>query len=267
YGVGLGEDARQVVLSVLPAVDRQFRSSKEAGAAFFQILERRGRVGPALRLMHETGFLSRFIPEFARIACLGQHDSCGRYAIEEQVLRAVEPLDLLTGAPDEKLSQLAHLFSGSRHVAPLYLAAFLHDIGKGQGSDHSQRGFRIAQRVVRRLGLDRNSAAKVCFLVANHLLMSHTSQRRDLTEEPLIQEFVTAVDSLDNLNMLLLLTYADISAVGPGTWNLWKGSLLWDLYYRALSRFTGEEQYQTDIDRIGQKVVEQLGSGWSPLEV
>jgi len=97
--------------------------------------------------------------------------------------------------------------------------------------------------------------------------MSHTSQRRDLTEEPLIDEFVTRVENLDNLNMLLLLTYADISAVGPGTWNLWKGSLLWDLYYRALSRFTGEDQYQTDIDRIGQKVVEQLGSGWSPLEV
>src|SRR5215831_4954313 len=75
YGVGLGEDARQVVLSVLPAVDREFRSSKEAGGAFFQILERRGRVAPALRMMHETGFLCRFIPEFARIAFLVQHDS------------------------------------------------------------------------------------------------------------------------------------------------------------------------------------------------
>jgi [protein-PII] uridylyltransferase len=267
YGVGLGEDARAVVRSVLPAVDREFRSSKEAGAAFFQILERRGRVAPALRMMRETGFLARFIPEFARIAFLVQHDSYHRYTIDEHALKAVEALDLLAGAADETLAELAHLFAGTRQVAPLYLAAFLHDIGKGQGSDHSERGVRIAQRVTRRLGLDKNIAIGVCFLVGNHLLMSHTSQRRDLTEDPLIEEFVTTVESLDNLNMLLLLTYADISAVGPGTWNLWKGSLLWDLYHRAVTRFTGEAQYQTDVDRIGLEVIEQLGSGWAPVEI
>jgi [protein-PII] uridylyltransferase len=267
YGVGLGEDAREVVLSVLPAVDRQFRSSKEAGGAFFQILERRGRVASALRMMHETGFLGRFIPEFARIAFLVQHDSYHRYTIDEHALKAVEALDLLAGAPDDNLSELAHVFSQMRHVGTLYLAAFLHDIGKGQGSDHSARGLKISQRVVRRLGLDRNSAARVCFLVANHLLMSHTSQRRDLTEEPLIEEFASSVENVDNMNMLLLLTYADISAVGPGTWNLWKGSLLWELYYRALSRFTGEDHYQTDTDRLGQGVIQKLGAGWSAVEV
>ena len=267
YGVGLGEDARQVVLSVLPAVDRQFRSSKEAGGAFFQILERRGRVAPALRMMHETGFLCRFIPEFARIAFLVQHDSYHRYTIDEHALKAVEALDLLAGAGDDNLSELAHVFGQMRHVGSLYLAAFLHDIGKGQGGNHSERGFRISQRVVRRLGLDRSSAGRVCFLVANHLLMSHTSQRRDLTEEPLIDEFTSSVENIDNLNMLLLLTYADISAVGPGTWNLWKGSLLWELYYRALSRFTGEDQYQTDTDRLGQEVVQKLGTGWGAAEV
>jgi [protein-PII] uridylyltransferase len=267
YGVGLGEDARQVVLSVLPAVDRAFRSSREAGAAFLQILERRGRVAPALRMMQQTGFLGRFIPEFARIAFLVQHDSYHRYTIDEHGLKAVEALDLLAGVPDEKLSGLAHVFGQSRHVSSLYLAAFLHDIGKGQGGDHSARGVRIAQRVTRRLGLDKNKATTVGFLIANHLLMSHTSQRRDLTEDTLIVEFVASIESLDNLNRLLLLTYADISAVGPGTWNDWKGSLLWDLYHRAVSRFTGEDEYQTDTDRIGQRVVEALGSGWNAVEV
>jgi [protein-PII] uridylyltransferase len=267
YGVGLGEDARQVVLSVLPAVDRAFRSSREAGAAFFQILERRGRVAPALRMMHETGFLGRFIPEFARIAFLVQHDSYHRYTIDEHALKAVEALDVLAGAPDEKLSGLAHIFGQTRQVAALYLAAFLHDIGKGQGSDHSERGRRIAQRVTRRMGLDRNIASRICFLVANHLAMSHTSQRRDLTEDALIGEFVAAIESLDNLNLLMLLTYADISAVGPGTWNDWKSSLLWDLYHRAVSRITGGDRYQTDTDRTGQRVLEKLGSGWNPVEV
>jgi [protein-PII] uridylyltransferase len=267
YCVGLGEDARQVVLSVLPAVDRAFRSSREAGAAFFQLLERKGRVAAALRMMHETGFLGRFIPEFARIAFLVQHDSYHRYTIDEHALKAVEALDLLAGAADAKLSGLAHIFGQSRQAAALYLAAFLHDVGKGQGSNHSERGVRIAQRVTRRMGLDKSIAARVCFLVANHLVMTHTSQRRDLTEDTLIGEFVATVESLDNLNLLLLLTYADISAVGPGTWNDWKSSLLWDLYHRAVRRLTGGDQYQTDTDLTEQKVLESLGDGWTAIEV
>jgi [protein-PII] uridylyltransferase len=171
---------------------------------------------------------------------------------------------------DQKLSHFARVFGEVEDAAPLYLGLLLHDIGKGRGKGHVPRGVRIAERVCERLQLDRQVADPVIFLVRHHLLMSHTAQRRDTADEDLLEEFVTTVGSVERLNMLLLLTYADIRGVGPQVWNDWKGTLLWELYARARSHFTGGRPVRWDTNHkmsIKQQVIRELLPNYMPSDV
>ncbi|PYP99770.1 MAG: hypothetical protein DMF82_23870 [Acidobacteria bacterium] len=237
-GPELSEELKLDVRESLPLVDRAFRTSREAGRALVRLLEHRGRVGPTLRAMHETGLLGRLMPEFARVTFLVQHDYYHRYTVDEHTLTAIDALDRAAGAggDDPSLERFRKVFAEVAHPETVYLGLLLHDIGKGHGGGHVRRGARIAERVCARLGLDPERALDVTFLVEAHLEMSQISQRRDLTEPGLIEAFARRVGGVDRLNMLLLLTYADHCGVGPGIWNEWKGALLWDLYSRTRAR-------------------------------
>jgi [protein-PII] uridylyltransferase len=221
-------------------VGRAFRTSRETGRELVRLLENKGRVGPTLRAMHETGFLGRLVPEFARVTFLVQHDYYHRYTVDEHTLTAIEALDRVAaaGADDPSLERFAKVFAEVEHPESVYLGLLLHDIGKGRGGGHVRRGMRIAERVCARLGLEAERSADVVLLVEAHLEMSQISQRRDLTEPGLIDAFARRISRVDRLNMLLLLTYADHCGVGPGIWNEWKGALLWDLYTRTRARLT-----------------------------
>jgi [protein-PII] uridylyltransferase len=274
--VSLSPELRLVIRKSLAGVDRKFRCSHAAGTLFAEVLRRRGSVSPALRGMHETGFLGRFLPEFGRITFLVQHDFYHRYTIDEHSLKAVEALDRLLargGSETERFAQadrFARVFGEVGDAAPLYLGLLLHDIGKGHGGGHVAKGVRIAERVCRRLGLDPVAAQRVVFLVRNHLLMSHLAQRRDVAEDGLVEQFSKKVGDLESLNLLLLLTYADMSGVAPGVWNDWKASLLWDLYSRARVVLSGEVKRRSESDRrdrLKQKVALQLLPDFLPSEL
>ncbi|HKJ25783.1 MAG TPA: HD domain-containing protein, partial [Myxococcota bacterium] len=117
--------------------------------------------------------------------------------------------------------------------AVLYLGCLLHDIGKGFGGDHSNKGFDRARRTVERLGLSPIRAARVCYIVKYHLFMSHVAQRRDLSDPKLIVEFARQAGDRENLRNLYLATFADIRASSPKAWTEWKGFLLRELFERT----------------------------------
>ena len=239
-GVPLGDDLRLAVRARLDHVDRQARASREAGRAFLEIL-RQPRAAATLRLMHECGLLGRLLPEFRRITFLVQHDHYHRYTVDEHTLKALSALDEVVEGRPRALSRFHEVFRELEDPAPLFLGLLLHDIGKGRREGgHSARGARIAEGVCRRLGLDRRQTDDVVFLVGQHLVMSQLSQRRDLSEARLVEGFAREVGTLDRLNQLLLLTYADHCGVGPGIWNEWKATLLWELYGRTRARLTGQ---------------------------
>ena len=112
----------------------------------------------------------------------------------------------------------------------MYFSVFLHDIAKGQSGDHSKIGEQIARDLCPRFGLDEDEVNEVAWLVRWHLIMSHTAFKRDLGDLKTIEDFAEFVGKKERLDMLLLLTISDISAVGPNTWNAWKGQLLKNLY-------------------------------------
>jgi [protein-PII] uridylyltransferase len=146
-------------------------------------------------------------------------------------------------------------------IGLLYLALLLHDLGKAGGRGHIPRGTRIAEHICTRLGLDDQSRDKVVVLVRLHVAMAQLSQRRNLSEPRLAEQFAQQVGDLDVLNMLFLLTYADLNGVGPAVWSDWKGDLLEDLYQRARAVLTGETNAPSarrKQDRLKTRVIVAL---------
>lgn len=254
---------REVLSRSLRAIGPLSRSSIEVSNAFFRLLRRRGRVGYALRAMHDLGLLARLIPEFGRISLLVQHDLYHHFTVDEHTLRAVEALDELHTSENKHKAHLRAVFAQLEDPTLVYLALLLHDIGKGQGRGHIARGAKLAERVCRRLRLKEDDARKVVLLVEQHVTMAHLAQRRDLNEPQVISDFAATLGSLDALNMLLLLTYADLNAVGPGVWTEWKATLLWDLYRGTRKHMTGEDAALDDsLERA--RIKEEIAGALTP---
>ena len=132
----------------------------------------------------------------------------------------------------------------------LYIAALFHDIGKGRGGDHSELGARSALAFCRRHGLDRYDSRLVEWLVRHHLLMSHTAQRRDISDPDVISEFARALGNLEHLDYLYLLTVADIRATNPNLWSEWKDALLRDLYFATRRALRGGWEDSVDQEAL-----------------
>jgi [protein-PII] uridylyltransferase len=256
--VTLSDELRAGVRARLSCVDGAFRRDPDAARTFVDLLRWRGRVGPALRAMHETGFLGRYLPEFGRVSFLVQHDFFHRYTVDEHTLRAIEALDEVAAGVEPAVRPFGRVLDEVVDALPLYLGLLLHDVGKGRGGGHCERGARLAERVCERLSLPARETGDVVFLVEAHLEMSQISQQRDLGEPALIESFAARVGSLERLNLLLLLTYADHRGVGPGIWNEWKGALLWELYHRTRERLAGRTETPDAGHRAQARAVARL---------
>ena len=88
----------------------------------------------------------------------------------------------------------------------------------------------MAKRLCPRFGLADDATETVAWLVRHHLVMSRFAFKRDTEDPKTVADFVAIVQSPERLKLLLVLTAADIRAVGPNVWNGWKGQLLRELY-------------------------------------
>jgi len=210
--------------------------------------------------MHELDFLGKFLPEFGRVTCLVQHDLYHRYTVDEHTLRAIGALDDLALSRGKEMERYRNLYGDVIDTAPLHLALLMHDVGKGMGGNHTEKGIRLAERALARLGPEPRMTDQVLFLIRHHLTMSHIAQRRDLSDAKVINDFAALVGTLDNLNMLTLLTYADIQGVGPGVWNEWKDALLWELYMKARAILAPDSQPERGVGELRERVARMLAS-------
>ncbi len=213
----------------------EVRSSSEASTAFLSILNNPDGLVETLTLMKDLRFLGRYLPEFRAIQALAKHDYYHKYTVDEHILLAIRNLqDLWTG----NYPALAHFFDAFRRLSKrwvLVLAVLLHDLGKVYRYGHEHKGVDLARQVLTRLGIAGEDRERILFLIRNHLVMASLSQRRELTDPKVIVDFSRLVRDRENLDMLYLLTYADISAVNPTAWTQWKAALLQDLYLRTLT--------------------------------
>ena len=254
--VQLSRTARRFVRENLELVDERLRRDPEASAAFLRILEGPHRVMRTLTEMNEDQLLSAFLPEWAQIFCRWQHVIYHIYTVDVHTLFLIEELRRLArGDYEEALPELTTLMREVGDISVLFLGCLLHDIGKGLGGDHSNRGAEGARSCVERLGLSPERVERVVFLVRQHLLMSHVAQRRDLSDARLIVDFARTCGDRENLRNLYLLTFADIRASSPTGWTEWKGQLLRELFERT-SEFleTGSDDPRVALEQIEARV-------------
>jgi len=233
YGMQLHPHALRAISRSLNLVNATLRDDKAANQIFLEILTSHRDPARLLRQMNETGLLGKFIPDFGKIVAMMQFSMYHHYTVDEHLLRCIENLTQLEQGKNAHEHPLAtSLIPQLGHLRPvLYLAVFLHDIAKGRAEDHSIAGERIARSLAPRLGLDKSQTDLVAWAVREHLTMSMVAQSRDLSDRKTIADFAAKVQTMERLNLLLLLTICDIKAVGPQVWNGWKGELLRTLYY------------------------------------
>ncbi|HZT87645.1 MAG TPA: [protein-PII] uridylyltransferase [Stellaceae bacterium] len=240
HGLDIHPRALRAVTQALRLIDAGLREDPEANRLFLDILTSKKDPETALRRMNEAGVFGRFIPDFGRVVAQMQYDMYHHYTVDEHTLFAIGIAHKIeTGALKDELPVATQLAGeiGSRRA--LYVAVMLHDIAKGRGGDHSELGEKIALRLGPRLGLSAEETETAAWLVRWHLLMSSTAFKRDIGDPQTIRTFVERVQSPERLKLLLILTAADIRAVGPGIWNGWKAALLRELYHSACDVMTG----------------------------
>jgi [protein-PII] uridylyltransferase len=226
--------------------------------SFLALFSLPGRLGGPLRRLHEVGLLERVIPQFAHARHLLQFNNYHKYTVDEHCILAVERA---VGFADDR-GWLGAAWRQLKRKRTVLLALLVHDLGKGYVEDHSEVGARIARDVAASLGLPADEAEIVEFLVLKHLAMAHLAFRRDSGDDSLVVRFARDVGSPEVLRMLAVLTAADVSAVGPGTWTQWKADLLGDLYHRTLGHLDGESP-SVRADR-NRRALEALLAGFDP---
>jgi [protein-PII] uridylyltransferase len=224
----------------LRLIDARLREDPEANRLFMAVLTSPKDPATALRRMNEAGVFGKFIPDFGRVVAQMQYDMYHHYTVDEHTLFAIGILhDIENGALKDELPVASAIMPTVVSRRALYLATLLHDIAKGRGGDHSVIGEQVAQRLGPRLGLSAEETETVAWLVRWHLLLSSTAFKLDIGDPETIQNFVERVQSPERLKLLLILTCADIRAVGPKAWNGWKAALLREVYQSALDVMLG----------------------------
>jgi [protein-PII] uridylyltransferase len=224
----------------LKRIDKTVREDPAANRIVLDILTSRKDPETALRRMNEAGVFGRFVPDFGRVVAQMQYNMYHHYTVDEHTVMAIGILHAIEegGLKDEApiASTVVHKVLSRRE---LYLSVLLHDIAKGRPGDHSEIGAQIAHRLCPRLGCSDEETETVAWLVLHHLAMSNTAFKRDIDDPQTITDFARRVQSLERLRLLLVLTVADIRAVGPNTWNNWKAVLLRELYWRTEEELSG----------------------------
>src|SRR2546423_7405644 len=195
--------------------------------------------GVALRPMHRLGLLMEILPEFRAIDSLVVRDFYHRYTVDEHSLRTIEHLRELADPPDERGVSFSPLWKTLDRRDLLIFSLLLHDTGKGMPTDNHVRGsLESLDTAARRLGLSAEEEAEVHFLIEQHLVMSATVQRRDIFDPSIVSGFAESVGTLERLQRLTLLTYADIHAVNPEALTPWKAEMLWQLFVATSNHFS-----------------------------
>lgn len=234
-------------------INAAFRADPANRAMFIEILQQKRRILHAFRGMNQSGVLSRYLPPWRKILCQMQHDLFHAYTVDQHTLQVLRNMRRFTmGKHAHEHPVMTGLMLGFDRHWLLYVAVLFHDIAKGRGGDHSILGMVDAREFCEQHGLEAEDTELIVWLVGNHLMMSHTAQKKDTTDPQTLQKFAAAVGDERRLTALYLLTHADIRGTSPKVWNGWKARLLQDLFFatqRLLRGATPQQALRQD-DRV-----------------
>lgn len=253
YGVPPAPQILEAIKEAVPQLSDVVTS--EAGKIFLDIMRCTKPLGMVLRSMVACGVLDKVIPDYTHIRNLLQFNQYHHFTVDEHTLRAIETVTSFEN--DDGPIGSAYNAINSKEV--LHLAVLLHDIGKGFERDHSELGMEIGGRIAQRLGMSVDQREQIEILVLKHLVMADNAWRKDITDPKLLYNFSKEIGSANVLRMLYVLTAADVTSVGPGTWTSWKGNLLAEFYDRCMVILSGKHYSYHEQQRL-KAVKEAVGA-------
>ncbi|MEM7705185.1 MAG: [protein-PII] uridylyltransferase [Pseudomonadota bacterium] len=228
---GVRADTLRQLRASRSLIDESFRRSLEARQIFGDLWRDGRRLPEILEKMHRYEVLDAYLPVFRQIVGRMQFDLFHVFTVDQHTLEVMKYVHYFATRRDDKTYPMAHdLFRSLAAPEILYLGAFFHDIAKGRGGDHSELGEQDARTFCADHGFSESDSAQVAWLVRHHLLMSMTAQRQDIADPAVVAQFSELVGTRRRLDLLYLLTLADISGTSIKLWNSWKARLLSQLY-------------------------------------
>jgi [protein-PII] uridylyltransferase len=240
-------------------INDKFRNDRVNRARFMEILRQPRGVIHELRRMNQLGVLGSYMPAFGRIVGQMQHDLFHVYTVDEHILMVVRNLRRFV-YPEfaHEFPLCSRLINDFERQEILMIAGLFHDIAKGRGGDHSTLGTVDAREFCEHHGISEEDTELICWLVQNHLVMSSTAQKQDLTDLDVIKQFAARVKNERYLTALYILTVADVRGTSPKVWNAWKGKLLEDLFWATKRVLSGAAHTVDSSLRQGQEEALQL---------
>ncbi len=229
--LGVRANTIRLIRKNLHLIDDHFRNNPEANKLFLDILKAPRGITHQFRRMNRYGILSAYLPSFSNIISRMQYDLFHIYTVDAHTLFVLRNLRRLSlEKHQDELPFCNTIFLRIKKPEILYITALFHDIAKGMDGDHSILGESIVKKFCIQHRLSKHDSKLIAWLVRNHLLMSMTAQRKDISDPDVIHKFALQMGSIEYLNHLYLFTVADIRATNPNLWNSWKDSLLLELY-------------------------------------
>ena len=240
--VPLSRPSELLVAENLHLVNETFQANNIVRRFFTALCNRPLRAGHALRQAASCGLLGRYIPEFEAVHEVIRYEDFHSYPVGEHTLRAVEAIACIEEVEGAVGRCLQEALENLSDPYILILAILFHDLGKIEGDVHTEASVRITRQICARIGIPAEDEERIAFLVQHHTLMTNISQYRDIDDEHIVRSFAETMKTESRLRALFLLSYADLSAVGPGVWTDWKGALLLQLYLRAVKHLLGRAE-------------------------
>jgi len=245
---GVSAHTVALIKSNLNLIDEEFRQNPRNHRLFMSILRAPAGVTHELRRMNLYGVLGLYIPSFGRIVGRMQYDLFHAYTVDEHTLFVVSNLRRFAlSRYDDEYPHCSRLMQSFEKPEIVYLAGLFHDIAKGRGGDHSELGAVDAESFCLEHGMSPYDARTVAWLVRNHLILSMTAQKKDISDPAVVSEFAARIGDQMHLDYLYCLTVADVRGTNPRLWNSWKATLFRDLYELTSQAF--RRGLENPIDR------------------
>jgi [protein-PII] uridylyltransferase len=239
-------------------IDEEFRQNPRHHRLFIEILCAPVGVTHELRRMNLYGVLGRYIPAFGRVVGRMQYDLFHAYTVDAHTLFVVSNLRRLAMPKfNDEFPALSQIMQSLPRQEIAYLAALFHDIAKGRGGDHSELGAVDAEAFCLEQGLGRYEARLVAWLVKNHLILSITAQKKDISDPDIIHDFARRVGDQAHLDYLYVLTVADVRGTNPKLWNAWKARLFEEFYERTKRALRRGLETPVDQEELIRETQEQ----------
>ena len=257
---GFGPNLINHFVTTANLIDKSYRSDKNIQKDFLQVFKEKQKVNRSLRLLNRYNILGKFLPVFGKIISQMQHDLFHIFTVDEHTLNVIDNLRRYSKAKLKHESPESYeAFKRLKDPSILYLAGLFHDIAKGRGGDHSSLGEKEVKKFGRIFNLNTTDIKTISWLVKNHLLMSNVAQKLDLADPSVIRSFANEVQNQGRLDLLYLLTTADIRGTSHKVWNQWKSVLINSLHQTTTkylqNKLTNEQFIEQRVKQIQNNLI------------